>query len=892
MRLRALRLWMLLVLVCGWTVPQVWAANQSIDLNSGWKFRQVTADKNAVAADWLPAQVPGDADLDLLRNKLIPDPFYGDNESHLQWMETKDWEYETSFPATSALLNRKNIELVFEGLDTCAQVYLNGQRVLTSDNMFRTYRVDAKPYLKSGANMLRVLFPSPIGCADKIAAKDPWRPETRTPAKDYIRQAGYEYGWDWGPRYVLSGIWQPVRLEAWNTARISDLHVRQMDVSAQVAHLLAQVEVNASADTAATVDVSYSLNGKAVHLSQTTQLHPGVNHVDLPITVDHPALWYPAGYGAQPMYAFHADIKTGGAIQDTRDVKTGLRSVVLRREPDQWGRTFEFVVNGIPVFAKGANVIPFDSFPNRVTDAQMRQVLQSTKDANMNMVRVWGGGYYPPDSFFEMTDEMGIMVWQDFMFGNPWMPGTYSFKQNMAAEATDQLLRLRNHPSLVLWCGNNEQESNYGNDSRGRTAEAKMQMWQDYLTEFSGILPTLVARYSPETPYWPSTPSADYEETKDRNYVVLEDGDDVAGNYESGDTHDYSVWDSPVSKPKRPWSSELDRHYRFISEYGFQSIPDLKTLEAYTTPEDRVSVATKVMMAHQKAVAGPGTVNGFETMHDYLTQYYGQPKDLAALIYGTQVQQAEVMKLIAEHLRADRPHAMGSLYWQLNDCWPGISSSSIDYFGRWKALQYYARRFYAPVLVYPLVYKDNLSVAVISDKTAPLHGELRVRVMQFDGKVLYSKTEQVTVPALAATKYLDGPVSQFVKLDGVSPNAAFVAAEFFVNGKLISSNMNYLGSPERPPLPETHLETKLTGSNGSYTLRVSSKVLARSVYVSFGDTDATVSDNYFDIFPGDSAEIHITSKADLATLQKNLNLLTVNDAFTQSDKNSPLWGMK
>lgn len=619
-------------------------------------------------------------------------------------------------------------------------------------------------------------------------------------------------------------------------------------------------------------------------------MHTGVNHIVLPITVDHPALWYPAGYGAQPLYAFHADLKTGGAVQDTRELKTGLRSVQLRREPDQWGRTFEFVVNGIPVFAKGANIIPFDSFPNRVTVEQMRHVLQSAKDANMNMVRVWGGGYYPPDSFFEIADELGIMVWQDFMFGNPWMPGTYSFKQNMAQEATDQILRLRNHPSLVLWCGNNEQESNYGNDSRGLSVDAKLQMWQDYLTEFSGILPTLVAQYDPATPYWPSTPSADYEETKDRNYRALEDGDDVAGNYESGDTHDYSIWDSPVSKPKRLWSTELDRHYRFISEYGFQSFPDMKTLEAYTTPEDRVNVNTKVMRAHQKAVAGAGTVNGYETIRDYMTQYYGQPKNLAALVYGSQVQQAEVMKLIAEHLRADRPHAMGSLYWQLNDCWPGMSWSSMDYYGRWKALQYYARRFYAPVLVYPLVYKDNLSVAVISDKTEPLRGELRVRVMQFDGKLLYSKTEQVTVPPLAATKYLDGPVSQFVKLDGINPNAAFLAAEFFVNGKLVSSNMSYLGSPERPPLPATHLETKLTGSNGSYTLRISSKVLARSVYVGFGDTDATVSDNFFDIFPGGSAEIHISTKADLDTLKKDLKLLTVNDAYTQSGPESPLWG--
>ena len=303
-------------------------------------------------------------------------------------------------------------------------------------------------------------------------------------------------------------------------------------------------------------------------------------------------------------------------------MRTGLRSVVLRRDADPWGRSFEFVVNGIPIFAKGASVVPFESFPSRATTAQIRYILQSAKDANMNMVRIWGGGYYETKEFYDICDELGIMVWQDFMFGNPWQPGNYAFKQNVAQEVTDQLKRLRNHPSIVLWCGNNEQENNFLQDSIHVTPMARLQMWTDYLTVFSGIIPTLVARYDPATPYWPSSPSGNYAETKDKNYWVLEDGDDVGGNQQFGDTHDYTVGTSLDVMPRVPFSSEEDRHYRFISEYGFQSLPDMQTIDAFTLPKDRVSTSTAVMQSHEKGA------NGYNTIREYMLQYYGATKGL------------------------------------------------------------------------------------------------------------------------------------------------------------------------------------------------------------------------------------------------------------------------
>ena len=625
------------LIICGFSLvlphPLWAAATQSILLNEGWEFRQSTNLEGVAHAQWLPAKVPGDVPLDLIRNKLIPDPNYLSNEANLLWIGNATWEYRTSFPINAELLKRRSIELVFDGLDTCAQVYLNGSLLLSSDNMFRTYRLNAKPSLKLGDNQLLVVFTPPEVGAARSAAKDHWQGEINVPVKQYIRKAAYEWN--------ISGIWQPVRLEAWDEARIADLNIRQFDVTAQSAHLVAEVEVAAVVNTPATLRVNYEIDGRKATATQDTELHPGSNSVELPITLKSPELWFPAGYGRQSLYSFQAEVALGGVIQDRAAVRTGLRSMELRQDADPWGRTFEFVVNGIPIFAKGADVVPLDKFPNATTVERTRDILQSVKDANMNMIRIWGGGYYETPEFYEICDELGIMVWQDFMFYNPWQPGDYPFKQDIAAEVTDQLQRLRNHPSVALWCGNNEEENNFLQDSANVTPMARLQMWTDYLTVFSGIIPTLVARYDPATPYWPSSPSGDYAETKNKNYWVLEDGDDVGGNEEFGDTHDYTIGTSNDEMPRLPFSNEEERHYRFVSEYGFESFPDIRTIEAFTPPQDRTKTSQTIMTDYAKGG------NEYGTIHDYMLQYYGKPKDFASLVYGSQILQAEITKLVA-----------------------------------------------------------------------------------------------------------------------------------------------------------------------------------------------------------------------------------------------------
>jgi beta-mannosidase len=841
-------------------------------LDQGWQFRQAVA-VQPEEQGWLPAEVPGDVHLDLLANKKIPNPFYRDNESKLQWIEKESWEYRLNFEATPALLTRANIDLVFEGLDAEAEVWLNGEKLLDADNGFRTWRVPVKAHLHAGVNHLWLLFHSPIAAAGRVAASDPWRAKTKTEEKTYIRKPAYEYGWDWGPRFVTSGIVKPVRLEGWEQVRIADFAIRQRDVSREVAHLDAEVEIESASTGSGSVTVKYTQNGAAMTAAAKVGFHAGRNIVVVPIEIRQPRLWFPAGYGEQPLYEFTAAVSLPGQGVEERKLKTGLRSIVLRRDLDKWGRSFELVVNGIPVFAKGADVIPFDSFPNRVTAADYRRILQSAVEANMNMIRHWGGGYYESDEFYALCDELGIMIWQDFMFGNDWQPGTYAFKQQIEAEAEDQVRRLRNHPSIVLWCGNNETESAMSWGPRlTLPMDVKYQMWQDYLTEFSGILPRVVARLEAEIPYWPSSPSADYES--------------LSPTYHSGDTHDWSVWHGRV-----PFSDYEKTHWRFVTEYGFQSFPEMKTVESFTQPEDRANIFTPVMLAHQKNNAGNSII------HDYIAKDYPEPKDFASFLYVSQVLQAEGIKVGAEHFRRSRPETMGSIFWQLNDCWPVASWSSIDYYGRWKALQYYARRFYAPLLVSPHVEDGAVKVYIVSDKTAAEKGLLRVKLMDFKGKLLLEESRTVHIDPLASKVYLDWPLKKLADAGAKDTSRVFVEAELASEAQsVLSRNLIYLAPVKEVHLPPaalavtvrpsagTEIHARIVGGGGdakpgNYEIAVSSPVLARSVYLSFGDLEVKLSDNYFDLLPGETRQIAVDSVASLEQLKAQLKVVSLIDAF-------------
>lgn len=860
---------LLCLFLCATIAPGSWAATtpqhrERFPLNQPWEVRQLLGDGMAESQDtkpprmeggWFSATVPGDVHLDLLHAGKIPDPFYRDNESKLQWIEKAGWEYRTSIAATPAILAREHVDLVFEGLDTACTIFLNGQRIATPNNMFREWRIDVKSLLHAGANDLQIVFPAPMKAAEAVAEKDPWHSRTHTDPKGYIRKAVYEFGWDWGPRFATSGVYRPAYLEAWDSARVHDVFVEQESISAAAADLDVHVNILASKEAKALISVNYGVDGTDQHEERSVTLASGDNNISFPIDITHPQLWYPSGYGAQPIYHFHVSVKEDGHELDSQDVKTGLRSVVLRRERDKWGRSFEFVVNGIPIFAKGADVIPFDSFPNRVTEEKYRHILQSAKDANMNMVRLWGGGYYETQEFYDLCDELGLMVWHDLMFGNNWQPGTYEFKQDIQKEAEYQMTRLRNHPSIVLWSGNNETELLRDWNGNGQLPpEVHEHIWQDYLTEFSGVLATTAARVDPQTPYWPSSPSADYEELSD--------------TYQSGDNHDWSVWHGNADfseYEKRPW--------RFVSEYGFQSFPEMKTIESFTLPEDRTSIFTPVMLAHQK------NSDGNKIIQTYMSRYFGEPKDFASFLYASQVLQAEGVKVGAESFRRKRPETMGSIFWQLNDCWPVASWSSIDYDGRWKALQYYARRFYAPVLVSPHFDGGTLSVYIVSDKTAPEEGQLRLRIMDFRGKVIQETTEKVTIDPLASKVYQRLPITDLLSHGPLDLSNFVGVADLTVGGQEVSSNLVFFVPWKQIHLIPATVSADITQSGDGYNVVLRSPVLARSACLSFGEADVQFSDNYINLLPDEPVTIHVTSKATLDELKSQMKVISLSDAF-------------
>ena len=871
LKLHALFLFLLLVLSVS-TLPLFAAEPSSRELNSGWQFRIVSKTEQGELQQWHAAQVPGVVQTDLIENHLIPDPFYRDNESRLQWVGEADWEYQSAFQVDAAALGREHVDLVFDGLDTFADVYLNEHAILQAENMFRTWRVAAKKLLQPGANTLRIVFHSPITKMLPYVKSLPYvlpaistqngGNEEGIATAPYTRKAPYQYGWDWGPRFVTEGIWRAVRLEMWDALRIENFHIHQQSITKDLARVEAEVEIDASQAASATISFTHEeLGGKPVtDGTQTVQLDVGTNHVALPIRIASPKLWYPLGYGAQERYHFTATVHLAKNVAAHADVKTGLRSVELRRVADEWGKSFEFVINGIPVFAKGADMIPYDSFPNRTTPERYRQILESARDAHMNMVREWGGGHYESDIFYDICDELGILVWQEFMFGGDQVPGDVAFQENVRAEAVDQIRRLREHPSIVVWCGNNEVETgwlHWGDRQAFRDAVARPvseRVWQDYMVMFADILKSAVREYGDPVPYTPSSPSANFEEPPDQDH--------------NGDMHFWTVWHALA-----PPTDYLKVRPRFMSEFGFQSFPEMRTIRTFATPED-LDIRSTVMQTHQK------NHGGNERILTYMLREYREPKDFASFVYLSQVQQAEVIKLGAEHLRRNRPRTMGSLYWQLNDCWPVASWASVDYLGRWKALQYYARRFYDDVLVSPYAHDGKVEVYVVSDKLDALSGKLHARLMDFSGNVLLEKMQEVQIAAASSAVGLTLDEKElFGDAAKSDRRRSFLVVDLEVAGRLASRNSVFFDVTHNLELPDAKIESSLAKTAEGYSLTLKSPVLARGVYVSFGDLEVGVSDNYLELLPKEAMTITLKTGVSQEQIQGALKVVSLTDAF-------------
>jgi len=842
------------------------ATPERVAIGKGWTFRLVTGNAQQAAhpeaVPWHAAKVPGTVHTDLFANKLIPDPYVGAPEAGLQWIGLADWEYRTQFDAPR---RGARSDLVFEGLDTFAEVWLNGEKLLDADNAFRTWRIPVQDKLRAKGNELRIVLRSPIArllpavqaMPRKLAGNYPSPYGDEPPdamTGNFVRKPGYHYGWDWGPRYVTAGIWKPVVLESWDAVRIDNLHLRQDHVDESRADIAAVATVDAVQDGAFDLRLWQTApDGKrSLAALRRVELRAGANRIELPLHIDRPQRWFPNGYGAQPLYRFEVQIGDGKA-----GARTGLRSISLRRDPDDKGKSFYFEVNGIPIFAKGANSIPFDMFQPRVDKAQLRRVLQSARDANMNFLRSWGGGYYESDEFFDMADELGLLVWQDFMFGGG-MPPAYddAFRANVIAEARDNVRRLRNHPSLVLWCGNNEEEISWkywgpGKEMMAADPVFANKVWNGYVQLFGSDLRKVVEEEGGGIAYWASSPSDDLAE--------------VANTPTSGDMHYWEVWGNPAHPP----SKYLEITPRFMSEYGLQAWPVQRTIDAFARRGEQ-GIATPVIEAHQKFMAGKGN----ERLMKYVNYEFGEPKDFAEFVYLGQAAQAEGIELAALHHRASRPYTMGSLFWQLNDVWPGASWSSIDWFGRWKALQFHARRFYAPVAVAALRNAEGqTSLSVLNDRARSVRGELRMRLITLDGKVLRDERRPVELAPLSVAKLAD--YSDRDLLGDADPAVTVAVFDLQAQGEPASRRVVYFKAAKDMRWPDPGLHAQLRRDGNGYVLELRAAKLARALWIDFGDADANVADNAITLLPGETVTLHIASKAGLAKLRKALRLRTL-----------------
>jgi beta-mannosidase len=817
-----------------------------IALDKNWTFRKSGAEQ------WLPATVPGSVHTDLLANKQIPDPFYRDNEQSLQWIGKADWEYRTTFDVAADALKRERVELVFEGLDTYATVLLNDTKLLEADNMFRRWRVDCKGALKPGSNALVVRFRSPINeilpVMKKLSYELPASNDQGEKTSPHTRKAPYQYGWDWGPRFVTCGVWRPARIEAWDAARIEDVHVTQEKLAADGAELTARVTVEAARPGNATVVVD-SPDRAFGQARKSVALVAGRNVVAIPVRVERPKLWWPNGLGEQPLYAVRARVDADGST-DERATRVGLRTLEVRQTPDEWGKSFAFYVNGVPVFAKGGNWIPADSFPERVTPERYRHLLDSCRRANMNMLRTWGGGYYEEDVFYDLCDEMGILVWQDFMFACSMYPGDEAFLESVRAEATDNVVRLRNHPSIALWCGNNEVETAWLH--WGWKDKLPASLWDDYKKLFHGVLPAVCAENDPSRLYWPSSPTSNLEDDPDSQRI--------------GDVHYWAVWH--FAKPFQEYELQFPR---FMSEYGFQSFPLLETVSTYALPNEW-DIESPVMKAHQKHPRGN------QLIREYMLREYVEPKDFPSFLYVSQVLQAEGIRVAAEHLRRQMPRTMGSLYWQIDDCWPVASWSGMDYFGRWKALQYYARRFYEPVLLSTSEAEGKIHVTVVSDRVEPAKASLRMRLVDFSGRVLWERSSDVDVAPVKSTVLASLPVGELTKAGDAG--SAYLLCELTGGPGARATTRRFFKPYKDLSLPTPKLTTDVTGAGKEIRVAVASDSLARAVYLSLDGADALFSDNFFDVDAKGRVEVRVeTPGLTLEDVRKRLRVRSLADAF-------------
>lgn len=832
----------LLILLC--CLPGIIALCQveKVSIDQHWKFR------HAGKQEWLPATVPGTVHTDLLANKKIEDPFFGTNEIALQWIDTSSWEYQTEFTYT---FNEKHIKvfLNFEGLDTYATVYLNDSPIGKADNMFRAWKFDVTKNIKTGKNTIRVIF-QPASSIGKAEAK---KLNYTLPGdeKVFTRKAAYHYGWDWGPRFVTCGIWKPVSLEIESGNPIIDHHqflVQELKEKEAKAFLKSAVRIIRPS----TLKISVFDKANNTLLGSSTHAVSKDSIVQTNISINNPKLWWCNGYGDPNLYTLKIVIEN--LIDKTKqdqEMRVGLRTIALVQEPDSLGKSFYFKLNGKPIFSKGANYIPPDNFLPRIKKAKYQEIVERAKTANMNMLRVWGGGVYADDAFYEACDEAGILVWQDFMFACAMYPGDDHFIDNVRQEATEQVIRLRNHASLALWCGNNEISEGWYNwgwqKQLGYSKSDSSKIWNDYLNLFEKVLPEVVNQYDQPTAYWPSSPQHGWG----RKQSLLE-----------GDIHYWGVWWG-----MQPFSVYNEKIGRFMSEYGFQGMPS-QEVYATITNEKNINLQSPVVKHHQKHPTG------FETIDHYLKQSYKAPKEFTDYGYVSQLVQADGMKIAIEAHRRNQPYCMGSLYWQLNDCWPVTSWSSIDHLNIPKASHYAITRVFSNAITSIIKEEDYYKVYLITDHATDL--TLILSLQKLNGEKIWEKTSKVKTEALfAQVMYQKDSVSLLQNYD--LSDLVLIANVSDAKGNIVDTNHFYFVEPKNLDLKKPQLTWSINPKEKSITIK-NGGTLAKNIHI-LADPSVEFNKNYFDLSAGESIRVNFTTSSSVQKIKKHLQLKSLYDTY-------------
>ena len=796
-----------------------------LDLGGTWQVAQEGK------TDWIPASVPGNVHTDLLNAGKIPDPFYRDNEKQVQWVGETGWIYKRAFQVSNDLLQRDRVLLRCEGLDTLAAIKINGKEIGRADNMFRVWEFDVKSALRSGENEIEITFASPFPYMKERKAQQPEKMKDRA----WLRKEPCQFGWDWGPTLVTCGIYKNIGLVAFDTARLSDVLILQDHSQKDRVELQVQVAAETARAAALRAVVTVRDNQKEVGSAEVA-LAEGKGCGTL--TIKEPKLWWPAGMGEHPLYVVETRLlDSAGNLLDQSVKRIGLRTLKMLPPDKNTQAPLRFEVNGILYFAKGANCIPFDSFTSRVTPEILRRYVADAVAANMNTLRFWGGGYYEEDELFDACDEMGICVWMDFKFACSGYPALNDeFMENVRMEARDQLRRLRHHPSIAVWCGNNE------------IAMMKCMVSEEYDKLFKDLLGAQVKELAPDANYAPGSPDC-------------------------GDNHYWKVWHGG-----KPFESYRDQS-GFMSEFGLQSFPEPNSVRLYTDESDRNSILSPVMVSHEKNSG----VKGIDKITNYMQQYFRPAKDFDSTLWLSQIMQAYGIKMGAEYWRATMPKTMGCVFWQYNDCWPVASWSSVDYYGRWKALHYAARHFYEPLLVSGLEHADKgtVDVFVTSDCMEACRGKASWTATDLNGKVLEQCAQDMEIPARQSQLICTADLSK--QCQELGTNGVLVWLKLEVGGNTVSDNLVFFTAPKELNLANPDIRCEVTESKDGFCVTLTAQKPALWAWITLSEGDAKYSDNFVHLFPGSPKKILVkpAQPISLGEFEKRMRVQSLFDTYSQ-----------